>query len=117
LTALVLALVESNSWHWGSARIVGLFVVAVIALGMFVAIELRVRAPMLDFSFFRSRTSAGANVVAFLVTFAMFAMFFFMTLYMQNVLHYSPLQTGVRFLPATLAIIVMGPLAGSVRGR
>ncbi len=117
LTALVLALVESNSWHWGSARIVGLFAVAVIALAMFVAIELRVRAPMLDFSFFRSRTSAGANVVAFLVTFAMFAMFFFMTLYMQNVLHYSPLQTGVRFLPATLAIIVMGPLAGWLTDR
>jgi EmrB/QacA subfamily drug resistance transporter len=86
LTALVLALVESNSWHWGSARIVGLFVVAVVALAAFVVIELRVRAPMLDFSFFRSRTSAGANVVAFLVTFAMFAQFFFLTLYMQNVL-------------------------------
>jgi EmrB/QacA subfamily drug resistance transporter len=117
LTALVLALVESNNWHWGSARIVGLFAVAVIALAMFVVIELRVRAPMLDFSFFRSRTSAGANLVAFLVTFAMFAMFFFMTLYMQNVLHYSPLQTGVRFLPATLAIIVMGPVAGRLTDR
>ena len=67
---------------------------------------------MLDFSFFRSRTSVGANIVAFLVTFAMFAQFFFLTLYMQNVLHYSPLQTGIRFLPSTLVIIVMGPLAG-----
>jgi EmrB/QacA subfamily drug resistance transporter len=117
LTALVLALVESNSWHWASARIVGLFVVATIALAAFVIIETRVRVPMLDFRFFRSRTSAGANVVAFLVTFAMFAQFFFMTLYMQNVLHYSPLQTGVRFLPATLVIIVMGPLAGRLTDR
>ena len=117
LTALVLALVESNSWHWGSARIVGLFVVAVVALAAFVVIELRVRAPMLDFSFFRSRTSAGANVVAFLVTFAMFAQFFFLTLYMQNVLRYSPLQTGVRFLPATLLIIVTGPVAGRLTDR
>ncbi len=117
LTALVLALVESNSWHWGSASIVGLFVVAVVALAAFVVIELHLRAPMLDFSFFRSRTSAGANVVAFLVTFAMFAQFFFLTLYMQNVLRYSPLQTGVRFLPATLVIIVMGPLAGRLTDR
>ena len=99
LTALVLALVESNSWHWGSVRIVGLFVVAALALVAFVGVELHLRAPMLDFSFFRSRTSAGANVVAFLVTFAMFAQFFFLTLYMQNVLHYSPLQTG-RAVPA-----------------
>ncbi len=117
LTALVLALVESNSWHWGSARIVGLFVVAVIALVAFVAIELQRSAPMLDFSFFRSRTSAGANVVAFLVTFAMFSQFFFLTLYMQNVLEYSPLQTGVRFLPATVVIMVVGPLAGRLTDR
>jgi EmrB/QacA subfamily drug resistance transporter len=117
LTALVLALVEGNSWHWGSTRIVGLFVVAVVALAAFVVIELRLRAPMLDFRFFRSRTSVGANVVAFLVTFAMFAQLFFLTLYMQNVLHYSPLQTGVRFLPGTVMIIVIGPLAGRLADR
>jgi EmrB/QacA subfamily drug resistance transporter len=117
LTALVLALVQGNSWHWGSARTVALLLVAVVALVAFVVTELHVRAPMLDFSFFRSRTSAGANVVAFLVTFAMFAQFFFLTLYMQNVLDYSPLQTGVRFLPATLVIIVMGPLSGRLTDR
>ena len=80
-------------------------------------IEQRVRAPMIDFAFFRSRTSLGANIVGFLVTFAMFAQFFFITLYMQNILHYSPLQTGVRFLPSTLVIIVMGPLAGRLTDR
>ncbi|HEV3053523.1 MAG TPA: MFS transporter [Solirubrobacteraceae bacterium] len=117
LTAFVLALIQGNSWHWGSARIVALFALAVLGLAAFVAIELRVRAPMLDFAFFRSRTSAGANLVAFLVTFAMFSQFFFMTLYMQNILHYSPLQTGVRFLPSTLVIIVMGPLAGRLTDR
>jgi EmrB/QacA subfamily drug resistance transporter len=117
LTALVLALVEGNSWHWGSTRVLALFAVALVALVAFVRIELRVRAPMLDFSFFRTRTSLGANVVAFLVSFAMFAQFFFLTLYMQNVLHYSPLQTGLRFLPSTLLIIVMGPLAGRLTDR
>src|SRR5205807_9461832 len=90
---------------------------AVIGLVAFVALEPRVRAPMIDFSFFRSRTSLGANLVAFIVSFAMFAQFFFLTLYLQNVLHYSPLQAGVRFLPATAVIIVMGPLAGRLTDR
>jgi EmrB/QacA subfamily drug resistance transporter len=117
LTALVLALVEGNSWHWGSPRILGLFALAVVSLVGFVMIELRVRAPMIDFSFFRTRTSLGVNIVGFIVTFAMFAQFFFVTLYMQNVLHYSPLETGIRFLPSTLVIIVMGPLAGRLTDR
>jgi EmrB/QacA subfamily drug resistance transporter len=117
LTALVLALVEGNAWHWGSARILGLFAVAIVALATFVLIERRVKAPMIDFTFFRSRTSLGANLVGFLVTFAMFAQFFFITLYMQNILHYGPLETGVRFLPSTLVIIVMGPVAGRLTDR
>jgi EmrB/QacA subfamily drug resistance transporter len=117
LTALVLALVEGNSWHWGSPRIIGLFAIAVVALVGFVQIERRVKAPMIDFAFFRSRTSLGANLVGFLITFAMFAQFFFITIYMQNILHYSPLQTGIRFLPSTLVIIVMGPLAGRLTDR
>jgi MFS family permease len=117
LTALVLALVEGNGWHWGSARVISLFVVAVAAMAAFVMIERRVEAPIVNFSFFRSRTFFGANLVAFLISFAMFAQFFFLTLYMQNILHYSPLQTGVRFLPSTIVIIVMGPLAGRLTDR
>ncbi len=117
LTSLVLALIEANSWHWGSVRIIGLFVLAGFAIVAFVLIEMRVRAPMVDFAFFRSRTSAGANLVGFLVTFGMFAQFFFITLYLQNVLHYSALQTGIRFLPATIVIIIMGPLAGKLTDR
>jgi EmrB/QacA subfamily drug resistance transporter len=117
LTSLVLGLIQANTWHWGSVRVIGLFVFAVLALGGFVATELRVRAPMLDFSFFRNRTSAGVNLVAFSVTFAMFAQFFFMTLYMQNVMHLSPLGAGVRFLPSTLVVVVMGPIAGRLTDR
>jgi EmrB/QacA subfamily drug resistance transporter len=117
LTALVLALVEGNSWHWGSARILALFALAIAGIAAFIQIERRVKAPMIDFAFFRSRTSLGANLVGFLVTFAMFAQFFFITLYMQNILHYGPLETGVRFLPSTLVIIVMGPLAGRLTDR
>ncbi len=99
LTSLVLALVEGNSWHWGSVRVIALLAVALVALATFVTIEVRVRAPMIDFAVFRNRTVAGVNMVGFIISFAMFAQFFFMTLYMQNVLGYSPLESGVRFLP------------------
>jgi EmrB/QacA subfamily drug resistance transporter len=117
LTALVLALVEGNSWHWGSPRVISLFVVAAVALGAFVMIERRVVAPIVNLTFFRSRTFLGANLVAFLISFAMFAQFFFLTLYMQNILHYSPIGTGIRFLPSTVVIIIMGPLAGRLTDR
>jgi EmrB/QacA subfamily drug resistance transporter len=117
LTAVVLALVEGNAWHWGSARVIGLLAVAVIGLVSFVVIERRVKAPMVDFTFFRSRSFLGASVVGFTVSFAMLAQFFFLALYMQNILHYTPLQAGVRFLPSTLVIIVMGPIAGRLTDR
>ena len=117
LTALVLALVEAHSWGWGSPAIISLLALAAVALIAFVMIERRVRAPIVNFVFFRSRTFVGANLVAFLISFAMFAQFFFLTLYLQNILHYSALQTGVRFLPATVLIIIMGPLAGRLTDR
>ena len=117
LTALVLALVEGNAWGWGSPQIIALLVAAVVGLTSFVAIERRSPAPIVDFSFFRSRSFVGANVVAFAVSYAMFAMLFFLALYMQNVLGYSPLETGVRFLPSTLVIMVAGPIAGRLADR
>src|ERR1700754_1948743 len=117
LTALVLALVEANAWGWGSARIIGLFATAIIALAAFLTIERRSHAPIVDFTFFRSRSFLGANVVAFAISFGMFAVFFFLALYMQNILGYSPLETGVRFLPSTLVIMVAGPLSGRLADR
>ncbi len=117
LAALVLALVEGNNWHWGSAREIVLFAVALLGLGAFGVVEHRQSSPMVDFGFFRSRTFLGANIVAFIVSFAMLAMFFFMALYMQNVLHYSPLEAGARFLPSTLMIVVLAPIAGRLADR
>jgi EmrB/QacA subfamily drug resistance transporter len=117
LTALVLALVEGNSWGWGSAGIVTLLAVSVASLAGFVVIERRSPVPVVDFRFFASRSFIGANLVAFAVTFSMFAMFFFIALYLQNILGYSPLETGVRFLPTTFIVIVAGPLAGRLADR
>jgi EmrB/QacA subfamily drug resistance transporter len=117
LSALVLALVEGNAWGWSSGRIVALLAAAVAGLGIFAVIEPRVREPMVDFSLFRSRTFLGANFVAFIVSFAMFAMFFFTALYMQNILGYSAVQAGVRFLPSTLMIVLIAPLSGRLADR
>jgi EmrB/QacA subfamily drug resistance transporter len=117
LTALVLALVEGNSWGWGSTEVVALFVTAAVGLAAFALIEPRVREPMVDFPLFRSRTFLGANLVAFIVTFAMLAMFFFLALYMQNILGYSAVEAGVRFLPSTLMIVLVAPIAGRLADR
>jgi len=117
LAGLVLGLIQSNEWGWGSARVLGLFALAVAMLAAFVYVERRRSAPMVDFSFFRSRSFFGANVVAFIVSFAMFAMFFFLALYMQDVLRYSPLQAGVRFLPSTVMIMIVAPIAGRMADR
>ncbi|MHB8533674.1 MAG: MFS transporter, partial [Solirubrobacteraceae bacterium] len=117
LAALVLALVEGNQWQWGSGREIALYAVALLGLGAFGLIETRRRVPMVDFRFFRSRSFLGANVVAFIVSFAMLAMFFFLALYMQNIRGYSPLQAGVRFLPSTVMIVLLAPVAGRLADR
>jgi EmrB/QacA subfamily drug resistance transporter len=117
LTALVLALVEGNSWGWGSAGIVGLLAAAAIGAVAFVLIELRVRAPMVEFRFFADRNFLGAVVVALIITFAMMGVFFFLALYMQDILRYSPLEAGVRFLPSTLMIVGVAPVSGRLADR
>jgi EmrB/QacA subfamily drug resistance transporter len=117
LTSLVLALVEGNSWGWGSPQIVALLTGAVVGLVGFALLEPRVREPMVDFTYFRSKTFLGANAVAFVVSFAMLAMFFFIALYMQNSLGYSPVEAGVRFLPSTLMIVLIAPVAGRLSDR
>jgi EmrB/QacA subfamily drug resistance transporter len=117
LTALVLSLIEGNSWGWGSPRIVTLLVLSALMLVAFVLIERRVKAPIVAFALFADRNFIGAVTVAFIVSFAMLGMFFFLALYMQNILGYSPLEAGVRFLPTTLVIMVIAPLSGRLADR
>jgi EmrB/QacA subfamily drug resistance transporter len=117
LFALTYGLIEANTYDWTSGRILGSFAVAVIALAGFVTIERRRRAPMLDLTLFRSGTYAGANVAMLLVALAMFGVFFFVSLYMQNVLGYSAVQAGAAFLPMTLIIILVAPIAGKASDK
>jgi len=117
LFALIYALIEANSYGWTSGRILAAFAVAAIGLGAFVLLEHRQRLPMLDLSLFRNRTFSGANSVMLLVGLAMFGVFFYMSLYMQQILGYSPTQSGASFLPMTVLIILIAPLAGRFSDR
>jgi EmrB/QacA subfamily drug resistance transporter len=117
LTALVLALVEGNSWGWGSPEIVGLLALAALALPAFVFVENRVKAPMVHFELLSDRNFLGAVVVAMIISFAMLGVFFFLALYMQDILGYTPLEAGIRFLPSTLMIVGIAPVAGRLSDR
>jgi len=117
LFALTYGLIEANTYGWGSARIVGAFVVAAVALAAFVVLERRQRAPMLDLTLFRNRTYVGANLAILLVSLAMFGVFFFVSLFMQNILGYSAVEAGAAFLPMTILIIIVAPIAGRLSDR
>ena len=117
LFALTYGLIEANKYGWTSGRIVGLFALCVVALAIFVVIEMRSRLPMLDLSLFKNPTFAGANLVMLLVALAMFGVFFFVSIYMQNVLGYSPTQAGAAFLPMTVLIVLFAPIAGKLSDR
>jgi EmrB/QacA subfamily drug resistance transporter len=117
LFALSYALIEGNQHGWMSVEIVSLFGVALAFLVAFLALELRQRLPMLDLSLFRIGAFAGANIVAMMVSLAMFGVFFFVSLYVQNILKYSPTQAGLIFLPMTVLIILIAPVAGRFSDR
>ena len=115
--APALVLVQSNDYGWTSPRILTEFAIAAVGLTAFGLLQWRQSDPMLDLSFFRNRTFNAGNATAFLVTFSMFATFFFLTIYMQTILGLSALETGVRFLPMTILIIVTAPIAGRLSDK
>jgi EmrB/QacA subfamily drug resistance transporter len=117
LFLLVYALVQGNEKGWGSAEIVAFLIGAVLLLVAFVVLEYRQRRPMLDLTLFRRPAFAGANIVAFAMSGSFFAMFLYLTLYLQDVLGYSPLQAGLRFLPSTLLSFAVAPVAGRLSVR
>jgi EmrB/QacA subfamily drug resistance transporter len=117
LFAVTYGFIEANNYGWTSARILGAFAVGIAALTAFVVLELHQRLPMLDLSLFRNRTFAGANTAMLFVGVAMFGLFFYVSLYMQQVLGYSPVQAGATFLPMTILVIVLAPPAGKLADR
>jgi EmrB/QacA subfamily drug resistance transporter len=118
LVLLVDAMVGTTTYGWGSARTIGELLGAGLLLGLFLAIEGRLAAhPLVPLRIFRSRTLSGANVVALLLGLGLFAVFYFLSLYMQQVLVFSPLRTGVAYLPITLGIIVVASVVPQLIGR
>jgi EmrB/QacA subfamily drug resistance transporter len=117
LFALVLALVRGNDEGWGSALIVSLFGVAAALMAAFVAVERRVSEPMLPLGFFRRRAFTGVQLAAFAVSGSLFALFLYLTLYLQSFLGLSPVEAGVRYLPITVASFIVAPLSGMALAR
>jgi len=111
LSLLVFALVDTINEGWGSTQTLTLLAIALALIVSFVFIELRSRDPLMPFGIFRMRTLTGANIVGLLIGASLFAMFFFLSRYMQEVLRYSALKAGLSYLPLALAIIASAGIA------
>jgi EmrB/QacA subfamily drug resistance transporter len=117
LFGLIFGLIRGNPEGWSSPQILGSFAAAAVLLVAFFVIEHRQDNAMLDLSLFRKPAFAGVSVVALALSAGMFAMFLYITLYVQDVLGYSPLAAGVRFLPITVLSFFVAPIAGKLSAR
>ncbi len=117
LFLLALGLIRGDTVGWGSTEIVSMFVASVVLLALFVASQALQDNAMFDLTLFRKPTFNGAALVAFTLAASMFAMFLYLTLYLQTILGLSPLQTGLRFLPTTLLSFVVAAIAGNLSAR
>ena len=113
----VLALVRGNDEGWGSTLIVSLFAGAAALMVAFLAVERRVSEPMLPLGLFRSRAFAGVQLAAFAISSSIFALFLYITLYLQNYLGLTPLEAGLRYLPITVVSFFAAPVAGLLLSR
>jgi EmrB/QacA subfamily drug resistance transporter len=117
LSLLVYAIVDATQAGWGSTQTIGLLGLSAALFAAFVAIEQRSESPLVPFRIFRLRTLTGANVVGLLVGGSLFSMFFFITLYIQQVLGYSPIEAGLAYLPLAVMIIVASGVASQLVTR
>ena len=117
LALLVYAVVDAVNVGWGATRTIACLVAAVLLLIAFVVIELRQDDPLMPFSIFRLRTLRGANIVGLLIGMSLFSMFFFISLYLQDVMRYTPIKTGVAYLPLAVGIIVSAGIASQLVTR
>jgi EmrB/QacA subfamily drug resistance transporter len=117
LVALVYAITQANDYGWASLETVGLFAASAVLMAAFLGWESRVKDPLMPFSIFRLRTLVGANVAGLILGTALFGMFLMLTLYMQQVLGYSPLRTGVAYLAVAGTAIFWSALAAQLVTR
>ena len=117
LFCLILGLIEGNQRGWSSDIIIGLLAAAALLLAAFVASQALETMSMVDLGLFRRPAFVGAQITAFAISSSMFAMFLYLTLYLQNILGLSPLQTGLRFLPLSIVSFVTAPIAGRLSTR
>jgi EmrB/QacA subfamily drug resistance transporter len=117
LVLLVFGLVKSDSWGWASAGTLGVLAASAVLMTLFVTIELRASQPLVPLSIFRNRSLSVSNVVALILGASIFSMFYFLSLYMQQVLGYSALRTGIGYLSIAMAIIVAAGVAQSLVAR
>lgn len=117
LFLLVLALVRGNDDGWSSGLIVSLFAGAGALLAVFIVIEHRVSEPMLPLGLFRKAAFTGVQLAAFAISCSMLSLFLYLTLYLQNHLGHTPFETGLRYLPITMAAFVVAPVAGALLSR
>jgi EmrB/QacA subfamily drug resistance transporter len=117
LSALVYAITQAGNNGWGSARTIGFFVGSAVLLAGFAGWERRHPEPLMRFGLLRTKTIAGANVAGFIMGTAMFSMFLMLTLYMQQVLGYSPLETGVAYLAVAGTSVIWANVAAQVVNR
>jgi EmrB/QacA subfamily drug resistance transporter len=117
LFALTYGLIQTNHDAWTSPLVLSMFAVAAVSMIAFVLLERHQRLPMLDLSLFRNATFAGANTVMLLNGLAMFGILFFMSLFVQNILGFSAVKTGAAFLPMTVMIVAVAPVAGRLADR
>jgi EmrB/QacA subfamily drug resistance transporter len=111
LLTLVYDIVKAQQNGWTSARTLGLFAVAIALLAAFVITEMRSKAPLIRLGIFRRRSLTGANLSMLFVISGLFGMFYFASIYVQEILHYSPLKAGVAFVPVTFGIVIGAGLA------
>ncbi len=114
LSLLVYTLVDANDAGWGSGQTLGLLAITALLLAVFVAVELRSQAPLVPFGIFRLRTLRAANVIGLLIGMSLFSMFFFISLYLQQVLGYGPLKAGFAYLPLAVTIIISAGVASQL---
>ncbi len=117
LSSLVYAIVEAPSAGWGSAQTIALLGLGVALLAAFVVIELRSASPLVPPHIFRVATVAGANITGLLIGASLFSMFFFISLYMQQVLGYGPLKAGISYLPLAGTIVISAGVASQLVTR